>query len=102
MKFGGTSVADPEKIQRAAERAIAERRRGRGVVVVVSAPGEMTDELLALAERVTAEPDERELDQLISTGEQVGISLFAMACRAKGAEAISMTGPPARIPGPGA
>jgi len=102
MKFGGTSVADPEKIQRAAERAIAERRRGRGVVVVVSAPGEMTDELLALAERITPEPDERETDQLISTGEQVGISLFAMACRAKGAEAISLTGPQAGIAAHGA
>ena len=83
MKFGGTSVADPEKIGRAAERAIAARKRGLGVVVVVSAPGEMTDELLTLAERVVAEPDERELDQLISTGEQVGISLFAMACIAR-------------------
>jgi len=97
MKFGGTSVADPEKIQRAAERAIAERRKGRGVVVVVSAPGEMTDELLTLAERVTDAPDERELDQLISTGEQVGISLFAMACVARGFPAISLTGPQAGI-----
>ncbi len=97
MKFGGTSVADPEKIQRAAERAIAERRKGRGVVVVVSAPGDMTDELLTLAERVTSEPDERELDQLISTGEQVAISLFAMACRARGVPAVSLTGPQAGI-----
>ncbi len=64
MKFGGTSVADPEKIQRAAERAIAERRKGYAVVVVVSAPGEMTDELIALAERITKTPDDRELDQL--------------------------------------
>lgn len=97
MKFGGTSVADPEKIQRAAERAIAERRRGRGVVVVVSAPGDMTDELLTLSERVTPEPDHRELDQLISTGEQVGISLFAMACIARKAPAVSLTGPQAGI-----
>jgi len=97
MKFGGTSVADPEKIQRAAERAIAERRKGYGVVVVVSAPGEMTDELIALAERVMPEPDERELDQLITTGEQVGISLFAMACKARGADAVSLTGPQAGI-----
>ena len=92
MKFGGTSVADPEKIQRAAERAIAARDRGRAVVVVVSAPGEMTDELLALAHRVTAEPDGRELDQLLATGEQVGISLFALACKARGKDAISLTG----------
>lgn len=97
MKFGGTSVADPEKIARAAERAIAARRRGEAVVVVVSAPGEMTDELIALAERVTPTPDERELDQLITTGEQVGIALFALACKARGADAVSLTGPQAGI-----
>ncbi len=97
MKFGGTSVADPEKIQRAAERAIAERRKGFGVVVVVSAPGDMTDELITLAERITPKPDDRELDQLITTGEQVAISLFAMACKARGADAVSLTGPQAGI-----
>lgn len=97
LKFGGTSVADPEKIHRAAERAIAERRRGRGVVAVVSAPGEMTDELLALARRVAPDPSSRELDQLISTGEQVGISLFAMACGSRGVPAVSLTGPQAGI-----
>jgi aspartate kinase len=102
MKFGGTSVADPEKIQRAAERAIAERKKGKGVVVVVSAPGDMTDELLELAERVAPEPHERELDQLISTGEQVGISLFAMACHARKAPAVSLTGPQAGIHAVGA
>ena len=97
MKFGGTSVADPEKIQRAAERAIAERRRGYAVVVVVSAPGEMTDELIALAERITPKPDDRELDQLVATGEQVGVALFAMACKARGVPAVSLTGPQAGI-----
>jgi aspartate kinase len=97
MKFGGTSVADPEKIQRAADRAIAARKRGLGVVVVVSAPGEMTDEMITLAERVVAEPDDREMDQLISTGEQIGISLFAMACIAKGVPAVSLTGPQAGV-----
>ncbi|MEK7857523.1 MAG: aspartate kinase [Elusimicrobiota bacterium] len=99
MKFGGTSVADPEKIQRAAERATAARRRGYGVVVVVSAPGEMTDELLALAERVCPGrcADGREIDQLLSTGEQVSIALFAMACQAKGYPAVSMTGAQAGI-----
>ena len=102
MKFGGTSVADPEKIQRATERAIAERRKGFAVVVVVSAPGEMTDELIALAERVTPKPDDRELDQLVTTGEQVGISLFAMACVARGAPAVSLTGPQAGIDAVGA
>lgn len=105
MKFGGTSVADPEKIQRCAERAIAERKRGRGVVVVVSAPGEMTDELLTLADRVSPEADataDRELDQLLSTGEQVGISLFAMACLARRQPAVSLTGPQAGIRAEGA
>lgn len=102
MKFGGTSVADPEKIQRAAERAIAARRQGYGVVVVVSAPGEMTDELIALAQRITPKPDERELDQLVVTGEQVGIALFAMACRARGVPAVSLTGPQAGIDAVGA
>lgn len=102
MKFGGTSVADPEKIQRAADRAVAARRRGFSVVVVVSAPGEMTDELLALAGRVAARPQERELDQLVSTGEQVGVALFALACQAKGAPAISLTGPQAGIEAGGA
>jgi aspartate kinase len=97
MKFGGTSVADPEKIQRAAERAIAARRKGDAVVVVVSAPGEMTDELIALAERVTPKPDDRELDQLAATGEIVGISLFAMACKARGVDAVSLSGPQAGI-----
>ena len=102
MKFGGTSVADPEKIQLAAERAIAARRRGRAVAVVVSAPGEMTDELLTLAHRVAPEPDARELDQLLATGEQVGISLFAMACRARGVPAVSLTGAQAGIEAGGA
>ncbi|MDP3543326.1 MAG: aspartate kinase [Elusimicrobiota bacterium] len=97
MKFGGTSVADPEKISRAAERAIGERRKGFGVVVVVSAPGDMTDELIALAERITPQPADRELDQLITTGEVVGISLFAMACMARAVPAISLTGPQAGI-----
>jgi len=102
MKFGGTSVADPEKIQRAADRAMAARRRGQAVVVVVSAPGEMTDELLTLARRVAPEPDDRELDQLLATGEQVGISLFAMACRARGVAAVSLTGAQAGIEAGGA
>ncbi|MBI4377126.1 MAG: aspartate kinase [Elusimicrobia bacterium] len=97
MKFGGTSVADPEKIQRAADRALTARRRGLAVVVVVSAPGEMTDELLALARRIDSRANGRELDQLMSTGEQVGISLFALACQSKGAAASSLTGAQAGI-----
>lgn len=97
MKFGGTSVADPEKIHRAAERAVAARRRGLRVVVVVSAPGDMTDDLLALAHRVAPRPEPRELDRLLATGEQVAIALFAMACRAQGAPAVSLTGRQAGI-----
>ncbi len=97
MKFGGTSVADPEKIHRAAERAIAARAKGRGVIVVISAPGEMTNELTGLARRVVSEPEGREFDQLIATGEQVGISLFAMSCLERGVPAISLTGPQAGI-----
>jgi len=97
MKFGGTSVADPEKILRAAERAVQARRKGQDVVVVVSAPGEMTDELIDLAHRVSKEPDARELDALLATGEQMSIALFAMACRSLGAPAISLTGPQAGI-----
>jgi len=95
MKFGGTSVASPEKMQRAAERAIAARRRGAEVVVVVSAPGSMTDELLALAHRIDSDPPARELDVLLSTGEMVGISLFCIACRARGVPAVSLSGPQA-------
>ncbi|MEE8425527.1 MAG: aspartate kinase [Elusimicrobiota bacterium] len=99
MKFGGTSMADPEKIQRAAERAIDARRRGARVVVVVSAPGRMTDDLVALSKRIDEKPDERELDVLLSTGELVGISLFTMACRARGIPAVSLSGPQAGIRG---
>lgn len=97
MKFGGTSVATPEKIERAAQRAIRLRRRGRRVVVVVSAPGKMTDELIASARQISANPDQRELDMLMATGEQISISLFAIACRAKGVPAVSLTGPQAGI-----
>ncbi|HAH07523.1 MAG TPA: aspartate kinase [Elusimicrobia bacterium] len=97
MKFGGTSVADPEKILRAAERAVRARKEGSDVVVVVSAPGEMTDELIALAQRVSQEPDAREMDVLLATGEQMSIALFAMACRSLGCPAVSLTGPQAGI-----
>jgi aspartate kinase len=97
MKFGGTSVADPEKIQRAAARAIAEKKRGKAVVVVVSAPGEMTDELLTLSSRVSKNPSPREKDQLITTGEIVGVSLFAMSCLEQGTGAISLSAAQAGI-----
>lgn len=97
MKFGGTSVADAEKIARAAERAVRAHRRGRRVVVVVSAPGAMTDELEALAATVAPAPERRELDRLMATGEEVAIALMALALRARGVAAVSLSGAQAGI-----
>ncbi|MFP4052781.1 MAG: aspartate kinase [Phycisphaerae bacterium] len=94
MKFGGTSVADAEKIRRAARRAITTQKRGHQVVMVVSAMGKTTDTLEDLAEQVTqsrGNPPKREMDQLLATGEQVTISLMAMALEDLGASAISFT-----------
>lgn len=93
QKYGGTSVATPEKIHAAARRIIATKLRGHQVVVVVSAMGHTTDELLDLANRITPDPPKRELDQLLATGEQVTIALIAMAIHSQGHEAISFTGP---------
>jgi aspartate kinase len=92
MKFGGTSVANEERIERAASLIVAEVRRGKQVAVVVSAMGKTTDDLLALAKSVNANAERRELDMLISTGEQVTASLLAMAVSAKGIPANSFTG----------
>ncbi len=92
MKFGGTSVADAERIRRAARRAIQEKLEGRRVVMVVSAMGKTTDKLITLAKEITESPPRRELDMLLTTGEQVSISLMAMAIHAAGHEAISLTG----------
>ncbi|MFW5690526.1 MAG: aspartate kinase [Planctomycetota bacterium] len=94
MKFGGTSVASAEKIRAAAKRAIRKHRKGQQVVMVVSAMGKTTDTLVDLADQVTPklpEPPRREMDQLLATGEQVTISLMAMALTDMGAEAISFT-----------
>ncbi len=91
MKFGGSSVADADKIRAAALRAIAARDRGHKVAMVVSAMGDTTDHLEDLAYQVAANPDKREWDQLMVTGEQVTISLMAMALRDLGAPAISFT-----------
>ncbi len=91
MKFGGTSVADADRIRAAARRAIQTRRRGHQVVMVVSAMGDTTDHLADLARQISPDPPKRELDQLLATGEQVTISLMAMALEAMGAEAISFT-----------
>jgi len=97
MKFGGSSVADSEKIKRVAERVINTKKAGNKVVVVVSAPCDMTDELIEKAHSITETPDEREMDMLLSTGEQISIALLAMAIKAKGYDAISFTGPQAGI-----
>lgn len=97
MKFGGTSVADPEKIRRVATRLVAARGRGQRVVGVVSAMGRHTDELLDLARRVSPRPDPRELDMLVSVGERVSCALVAMAISDLGLDAISLTGSQAGI-----
>lgn len=91
QKFGGTSVADAEKIHRAARRAIRAKLDGYNVVLVVSAMGHTTDELISLAKQVSPDPPKRELDMLLTTGEQVSIALMAMAIDASGHEAISLT-----------
>lgn len=92
QKYGGSSVASPERIQRAARRILGYRQRGYSLVVVVSARGGTTDELLTLAHRVTRRPSRRELDMLMSTGEQISVSLLAMALHELGCDAISFTG----------
>src|SRR3972149_5524647 len=92
QKFGGTSVADAAKIRWAAERVIKAVKSGYQVVVVASARGHQTDELIADALELNPEPPSRELDQLLSTGETQTVSLFAMALDAMGYDAISFTG----------
>ncbi|MBF4509389.1 MAG: aspartate kinase [Aeromicrobium sp.] len=93
QKYGGTSVGSPERIRAVAERIVRAKETGAGVVAVVSAMGDVTDELVALAAAVDPEPPEREMDMLLATGEQVSIALLAMAIHALGHEAISFTGP---------
>jgi aspartate kinase len=92
QKFGGTSLADAGRILRCAARAVEARRAGHHVVVVVSAMGSTTDELIALAAEVTDAPSQRELDMLLTTGEQVSIALMTMALHRLGVDAVSMTG----------
>ncbi|MFH2138581.1 MAG: aspartate kinase [Candidatus Omnitrophota bacterium] len=92
QKYGGTSVADPQCIKNVAKRVVATRKKGHNVVVVVSALGDTTDDLIALARQITETPSEREYDMLVSTGEQVSVALLAMAIHKLGVEAISFTG----------
>ena len=97
LKFGGTSVGDPEKIRRVAARLVAAKRAGGRIVAVVSAMGHQTDELVALAYEVSPRPEPRELDMLISVGERVSCALVAMAISDLGQQAISLTGSQAGI-----
>jgi aspartate kinase len=93
QKYGGSSVADPEKIKNVARRVAASAAQGHRLVVVVSAMGKTTDSLVTLAQAITPTPDARELDMLLATGEQVTIGLLAMALQALGRPACSFTGP---------
>jgi aspartate kinase len=97
MKFGGTSVADAERIKRAARRIVAKRREGHRVVAVLSARGKETDRLISDAYEVSPAPDPREMDMLLSTGERVSCALCAMAINDLGHHAISLTGSQAGI-----
>src|ERR671927_439891 len=92
QKFGGTSVANAEKIRVAARRAIRAQQNGNQVVMVVSAMGHQTDHLVDLAKEICDDPPGREMDMLLSTGEQVSVALMAMAIHSLGAEAVSLTG----------
>lgn len=92
QKFGGSSVANSERLKRVAERVVETKRRGAEVVVVVSALGDATDDLVRMAYEISDDPAERELDMLLATGEQVSVALLAMAIHAMGEDAVSFTG----------
>ncbi len=97
QKYGGSSVADAERIKHVARRVARRRQQGDDLVVVVSAMGDTTDELIALAHQVSPEPEARELDMLLSTGEVVSCTLLAMALKALGCPAVALTGAQAGI-----
>jgi aspartate kinase len=92
QKYGGSSVADVTRMKQVAERVMRTRRQGHDVVVVVSAMGHTTDELLALAKQVSSNPDRRELDMLLTAGERISMALLSIAIRELGGDAISFTG----------
>jgi aspartate kinase len=92
QKYGGSSVADVSKLERVAEKIVETRRAGANVVVVVSAMGKTTDQLLSLAHQIDASPPRRELDMLLTTGERVSMALLSMAIQKRGCDAISFTG----------
>ncbi|MFY9487639.1 MAG: aspartate kinase [Solirubrobacterales bacterium] len=97
MKFGGTSVADGERIKNAARRIVAEHQKGNRVVAVLSAQGKTTDELVRQAQEISDRPEPREMDMLLSTGERISCALAAMAIHDMGQQAISLTGSQAGI-----
>jgi aspartate kinase len=92
QKYGGSSVADASRLRRVADRVMRTRREGHDVVVVVSAMGDTTDDLLALAKQISPNPDRRELDMLLTAGERISMALLSMAIRELGGDAISFTG----------
>jgi aspartate kinase len=92
QKYGGSSVADVGKVQKVADKVAAAKASGRDVVVVVSAMGDTTDDLLALAKQVTESPSRRELDMLLSAGERISMALLSMALNARNVPAVSFTG----------
>ena len=92
QKYGGSSVANPERIKNVARRVVDYKKKGNDLVVVVSALGDTTDELIELAAKISDNPPEREMDMLLSTGEQISVALLAMAIQELGVEAISLTG----------
>ena len=92
QKFGGSSVADAERVNNVANRVVETYRQGNSVVVVVSAQGDTTDELIEKAYEINTAPSKREMDMLLSSGEQISIALLAMAIEKIGAPVISLTG----------
>src|SRR5436309_3372282 len=92
QKYGGSSVADVSRIKQVADRVMRTRREGHDVVVVVSAMGDTTDDLLGLAKQVSPNPDRRELDMLLTAGERISMALLSMAIRERGSAALSFTG----------
>jgi aspartate kinase len=93
MKFGGSSVGDPERMTRVAKRIVARKRAGNQCVVVVSAMGDTTDDLIDLAKKIfTGTPPAREMDMLLTTGEQISVALLSMAIQQQGEQAVSFTG----------
>lgn len=97
QKYGGTSVANVDRLKNVADRVIKEYDKGNMMVVVVSAMGDSTDELLGLMNQITSNPDPREVDMLLTTGEQVSIALLSMAIQEKGYKAVSLTGSQVKI-----